>query len=61
MSNANTHTTNLQTAKNNLDKAQAEYTTSILQARQNGMSLRAIATILQINHNTVANILKANQ
>ena len=57
----NTHTTNLQTAKDNLDKARAEQAASIIEARKNGMSLRAIATTLHINHQTVANILKANQ
>jgi transposase-like protein len=58
---SDTHTTNLETAQRDLNQARANYHITIVQAHNNGMSLRAIAAVLDVSHQTVANIINANR
>lgn len=45
----------------NLDTARTNQTRAILTAHQNGLSLRTIAKACNLSHQTIANIIKANQ
>ena len=47
----------LQTARDNLHTALNEYATTITAAHDAGMSLRTIAAIVNVSHQTVANII----
>ena len=51
------NTEQIQTARNNLDTALNQYATTITAAHDAGMSLRTIAAIVNVSHQTVANII----
>lgn len=51
----------LQQATRNLDTARTKQTRAILTAHQNGLSLRTIAKACNLSHQTIANIINANQ
>ena len=55
------NTEQIQTARNNLDTALNQYATTITAAHDAGMSLRTIAAIVNVSHQTVANIISKHR
>lgn len=53
--------TGLQIAADNLVTARKAYCKRIYDANENGMSVRAIAAVLDVSHQTVHNIVKAER
>lgn len=51
----------LQIVQQNLNDARTAYNARITAAHNNGMSLRAIAAVLGISHQTVHNIITAHK